>query len=93
MKWLKENAGTGSVSQHLVRVIARSGARGIILAHPGFTEAAIRTVREALGAMTVVLVTLEEIVAVLSDGRDLAGMLRAKVRAAVIDRQPFVRVA
>lgn len=41
--------------------------------------------------MTVVLVTLEEILGVLTRGDDMVGMLRTKIRAAVIDREPFRR--
>ena len=91
MKWLSETAGTGTVAQHLVRVMGRSGARGIIIANPGFSDAAIKTVRDALSTMTVVLVTLEEIVGTLTRGEDIAAMLRKKVHAAVIDREPFRR--
>lgn len=91
MKWLATTAGTGTVSQHMVRVMGRSGARGIIIANPGFSDAAVKIVRDALGQMTVVLVTLEEIVGVLSRGDDLVEMLRSKIRAAVIDRDPFRR--
>ena len=91
MKWLADTAGTGTVSQHMVRVMGRSGARGIIIANPGFSDAAVKVVRDALAQMTVVLVTLEEIVGVLSRGDDLVEMLRSKIRAAVIDRDPFRR--
>lgn len=91
MKWLGETAGTNVVAHHLVRVMGRNGARGIIIANPGFTEAAIKQVRDALGHMTVVLVTLEEIVGVLTRGDDLVEMLRSKIRVAVIDREPFRR--
>lgn len=44
-----------------------------------------------MGHMTVVLATLEEIVGVLTRGDDLVEMLRSKIRAAVIDREPFRR--
>jgi restriction system protein len=89
MKWLASNAGTGDVSQHMVRVMGRNGARGIFIANPGYTEAAIKVVRESLSAMTIVLVTLEEIVIALTRGDDVAELLRKKVHAAVIDRNPF----
>jgi hypothetical protein len=91
MKWLATTAGTDVVAHHLVRVMGRSGARGMVIANPGFSDAAIRQVRDAMGHMTVVLVTLEEIVGVLTRGDDLVEMLRSKIRAAVIDREPFRR--
>lgn len=91
MKWLGTTAGTDMVAPHLVRVMGRAGARGIVIANPGFSDAAIKQVRDAMSHMTVVLVTLQEIVGVLSRSDDLVEMLRSKIRAAVIDREPFRR--
>lgn len=91
MKWLASPAGTGAVAPHFVRVMGRSGARGMIIANPGFSDAAIKQARDAMSYMTVVLVTLEEIVGVLTRGDDLVAMLRSKIQAAVIDREPFRR--
>lgn len=91
MKWLGTTAGTDMIAPHLVRVMGRSGARGLVIANPGFSDAAIKQVRDAMSHMTVVLVTLQEIVGVLSRSEDLVDMLRSKIRAAVIDREPFCR--
>lgn len=75
----------------LAQLMGRSGARGMIIANPGFSDAAIKQARDAMSYMTVVLVTLEEIVGVLTRGDDLVAMLRSKIQAAVIDREPFRR--
>lgn len=89
MKWYASAIGVGEVSQHLVRVMNRGGGvRGMIIANPGYTDAAISTVRDALGTMTVFLVTLQDIVMALSRQEDLVELLRSRVQAATIDRRP-----
>lgn len=93
MKWHSTNLGNPEVSPHLVRLFGREGARGLIIANPGYSEPAIKIVREALRNRTVVLATLQEFVAVLTRDDDLAEMLRRKVRSAVIDREPLIDTA
>lgn len=91
MKWYAEAVGVGEVSPHLVRVMSRGGGvRGLVIANPGYTDAAITTVREASGLMTVVLITLKDIVMALSRGDDLGDLLRSRVRSATIDKRPYV---
>jgi len=90
LKWWAENIGVGDVSAHMVRIFGRDGARGIFIANPGFTEPAVKTVRDALRQKTMVLATLQEIVILLSNEGDLREMLRDKVRAAVIDSNPML---
>lgn len=89
MKWYANPVGVGEVSQHLVRVMNRGGGvRGMVIANPGYTDAAVTTVRDALGTMTVVLVTLQDIVMALTRKDDLVEMLRSRVQSATIDRRP-----
>ena len=91
MKWYAGPIGVGEVSQHLVRVMNRGGGvRGMIIANPGYSDAAITTAREALSTMTVFLITLQDIVMALSRRDDLVELLRSRVRSATIDRQPYV---
>lgn len=91
MKWYAGPIGVGEVSQHLVRVMNRGGGvRGLIIANPGYSDAAITTVREALGTMTVFLITLQDIVMALTRHDDLVELLRSRVHAATIERQPYV---
>jgi restriction system protein len=90
LKWWAENIGVGDVSAHMVRVFGRDGARGMFIANPGFTEPAIRAVRDALRQKTMVLATLHEIVMLLTNGGDLRELLRDKIRAAVIDSNPLL---
>ena len=89
MKWWEKPLGTGEVSQHLVRVFSRSGARGLLISYSGFTDPAIATCRENLARMVVALCGLQEVVQLLEREDDLAEFLRKKVRAAVIDKNPY----
>lgn len=92
MKWWNKPLGTGEVSQHLVRVFTRNCARGILIANPSYTDPAIVICRESLSRMVVTLCTLQEIVLLLEQERDLKDFLRAKVRAAIIDKNPFNQI-
>jgi restriction system protein len=90
VKWWSAPLGTGETAQHLVRVFSRDGARGLFISATGFTSAAVDQYRQALAQKVAVLCTLEEIVNVLNAGLDFADHLRDKVRAAVLDKNPFV---
>lgn len=93
MKWWDAPLGPGDTAQHLVRVFSRDGARGLFISASGYTPAAIQQYREALGQRTVVLITLEDIVKVLNEVADLAEMLRARVNAAIMDKEPLGKVS
>ena len=90
MKWLASNIGVPEVSQHLVRLFSREGARGLFIGYPGFSDAAITTCRDALGKLVITLATLEEIVNLLDHNGDLVEFLRTKTQLAMIERRPFV---
>jgi hypothetical protein len=91
MKWLKDRADKGDVSEQLVRVFSRSDARGIIVSASGFTNPAVTTCREALHHRVVVLCELEEFVRLLEQERGLREVLKAKINAAIIDKNPLYR--
>jgi restriction system protein len=88
-KWWGQNLGTGEVSQHTVRVASRSGMRGLYVVQPGYTDAAVTTIRDALQRGVFVLATVEELVVLLESDDSIADWLREKVRYAMIDRDPF----
>ncbi len=94
MKWWNTALGVGDVSQHLVRIFSRGGqARGIFFSYTEFTEPAITECRNALGGgAVVVLATLREVVSLLASRGDLKRWLKAKVNAAIADKQPYVLV-
>lgn len=91
MKWLKGRAGVPDVSGQLVRVFSRGEARGIIISALGFTAPAVTTCREALNNRVVIMCELQELVRLLEQGRDLREVLKAKIHAAIIDKNPLYR--
>lgn len=93
MKWWNSPIGTGEVSPHLVRVFSRGGqVRGLFISYTDFTEAAIAQCRDAIvQGRVVILSTLEEIVSLLNQEGEMKAWLKAKLKAAIVDKQPFVR--
>ena len=89
MKWWDKPLGTGEVSQHLVRVFTRNCARGILVSYSGYTDPAVHTCKESLAKMVVALCTLQELVRLVEREEDLKELLREKVQAAIIDKNPF----
>ena len=93
MKWWNVPIGVGDIAPHLVRVFSRGGqARGLFISYSDFSEPAIAQCRDAMirGAI-VVLSKLDEIVSLLTAEGDLKKWLKAKINAAIVDKQPFVR--
>jgi restriction endonuclease Mrr len=91
MKWHNEPIGRAEISPHLVSVFGRADARGAFISALGYTEPARTVVRDALSQKTYVLLELREIITALERETDLKDILRHKVRAAITDREPFVR--
>jgi hypothetical protein len=91
LKWWNTPLGTAEISTHLVRVYNRGGqARGIFISYSEFTNSAIKTCREALaGGAIIVLCKLQELVALLEREGDLESWLKAKVAAAIADKNPL----
>ena len=93
MKWWDSPLGPTEVSQHLSRIMLRSGVSGMFISSSDYTPAAVSMCRDFLQQRVLVLCTLREIVDVLNRDGDLLSMLRAKIRAAKLDRNPFKEVA
>jgi len=92
MKWVKEPIGTEKISQHLVRLFGRPGVRALFIASEGYAQTAIKQCREALSQKVIALTTLHEFVRLLERQDDLTTMLRKKVQAATIDKNPFLEI-
>jgi hypothetical protein len=92
IKWLSRTVSIEDVSRHLVRVYHRGTARGVFVSATEFSASALETCTEALQRTVVFLATLEEVFRLLRDQRDLTEFLRQKVRAAVVDKTPFLQV-
>lgn len=87
-KFYSANLGVGEVAQHMVRVSRRSGVRGMFVVHPGFSAAAIDSVKAELHRSVFVLATVEELVCVFESDVPFTDWLRNKARHAAIDRDP-----
>jgi restriction system protein len=92
MKWWHEPLGVGEVSNHLVRIYHRGQIRGIIISESGYTGPAISTCKDALKDIVIVLCKLEEIVMLLEHEKDLKAFFKAKINAAMIDKNPMAEV-
>ena len=92
MKWLKDSAGRGDVSPHLVSVYGRGDVRGLFISASGYSPAALVDAKTALATKTCVLMDLEEIVALLEREGELQALLQQKVVAAEADRNPFLKI-
>jgi restriction system protein len=92
MKWKKDKIGPDDIFAHLGRIYHRSGAQGIFISESGYTDAAILAAREALtGKAILVLADLGEFVDVLENDKDLNQHFKAKIKGAILDKQPFIK--
>lgn len=92
MKWLKDPVGIADFSPHLVRLFGRANASGIFISNSEFTEPVLKECANALNQRTMFLCALQEIVMLLQNEGDLLAFLRKKSQAAVVAKQPFLRI-
>lgn len=92
MKWLKRPVSVDDVSRHLVRVYGRGSARGLFVSATEFTGPAEAECRNALAQKVVTLATVEELLALLRDRRDLVQFVKKKVEGAMLDKIPFMKI-
>lgn len=90
---MEQALGRNEVSPRLVKLFARSEARGIFISSYSYTEPAITRCKDAMPLKTLVLCSLEETAHVLEQQASLKDLLKEKVRAAVIDKNPLFRRA
>lgn len=93
MKWWDKPIGVPEISQHLMRVYLRAEGRAVIISASNFTDPAVNICKKALQQKVVVLCSLQEIVFLLEQDGDLCEFIRKKVRAAIVDHEPFVNVS
>lgn len=91
LKWWNKPLGTPEVSPHLVKLFGRGGqVRGIFISYSEYTKPAITTCRQALaGGAVIVLCNIKEIVELFEKEKDLKKWLKAKVTAAIVDKNPY----
>jgi len=93
MKWWDKPLGPGDVAPHLNRLMLRNGVGGIFISSSDYTASALETCRDFLQQRVLVLCSVREVVDIMNRDADLVEMLRAKIRAAKLDRNPFKEVA
>jgi restriction system protein len=94
MKWLSEKVGPGDIAQHVTRVMHRGeGARGLFISATDYTPAAQKTLCEALNYRVHIATGLYEIIFALEKEADIRQLLRDKVQAAILDKNPMHFVA
>lgn len=92
MKWLKDPVGVNELASHMMRLYARSDARGLFISTSEFTKSVIAECVTHSTNKLMVLSSLREFVMLLMSERDLLQMLRTKVRAASLDKKPYLEV-
>ncbi len=92
MKWWSKPIGKAEISPHIVNVFSRGAGRGLFISASGYTKPAITTVKEALQHKVLIMCELREIITFVEQDRDLSELIREKVRAAQLDKNPFYSV-
>lgn len=92
MKWISGPVGVNHISRHFSRLFLRSDTRGLFIVAEGYAATTIEECRNALSKIVLALCSLQEFVALLEREGSLEDMLRAKVRAAELDKRPFHEV-
>jgi hypothetical protein len=90
MKWWKDPIGVPEVSQHLVRIYHRGHSRGIFISASNYTDPAILLCKESLQKTVICLASLNEIYFITENSTDLKQVLRDKITAAILDKNPFL---
>jgi len=89
MKWWDKLLGRAEVSPHLVSVYSRGEAGGIFISNSGYHDSAVAEYKTALTQRTVILVELQEIITLLEQDLPLLDLIRPKLQAATLSKQPL----
>lgn len=93
MKWTKSPIASNDIFAHLGRIYHRTSAHGIYISASGYTPSGIEATKEALhGNALLVLFELEEFVNIMEKEIDFNQYLRDKIKKAIIDKNPYVRM-
>lgn len=92
MKWLKGSVGVDELSSHFMRLYARPDVRGLFISSSDFANTCIAECKAHAANKTMVLSSLREFVLLLMNEGDLLEMLRVKIRAAVLEKRPFLEI-
>ena len=92
MKWKKDKIGSDDIYAHLGRIYHRTSAQGVFISASGYSDSAIIASKEALVNNAILILTdLEEFINVLDNEKDLVQYFKAKIRKAIIDKDPYTK--
>jgi hypothetical protein len=92
MKWKRDKIASDDIYAHLGRIYHRTSAQGIFISASGFTDSGIIAAKEALiNKAILILVDLAEFVDILDNEKDLIQHFKAKIRKAIIDKNPYTK--
>ena len=91
LRWSDRPLDFRQLAPHLVTLYGCPDLRGLLISSSGFTDQAIRDL-SSIQPQRLVLCQLQEIVLLLEEGRDLKGLLLAKLRAAETERRPWLPI-
>lgn len=94
MKWWQERIGKSEINDHIVRMQERGGrVSGLYISFSDYSAASITACHNALNyGIVVVLAKLEEIFRLLEIEGDLNRWLKTKIEAAILDKNPLMKV-
>lgn len=93
MKWWATNLGHQELAPHVSRLMMRAGVSGIFISSSDYTPSALELADGVLQQRVLILCTLREIVSLLEREGDLVEFIRAKVRAAKLNRMAFKEIS
>lgn len=92
MKWWASNLSAEVLAPHVSRLMMRAGVSGLYISSSEYTPSALELADSVLQQRVLVLCTLQEIVSLLEREGDLAEFIRAKVRAAKLNRMAYKKI-
>lgn len=93
MKWKKDPNNSDDIFSHLGRIYHRANAHGIFISASGYTPSGLTAAKEALiKNALLILMDLEEFVKVIEGEIDFRNYLRDKIKAAIIEKDPYKRM-
>lgn len=90
MKWWSKAMARGDVSSHLVSVFNRGDVGGIFISNSPYHPSVVEDYKLALTKTTVFLVELREIVMLMERDLPLLELLKPKLHAASLQKDPLV---
>lgn len=93
MKWKQDSISNNDIFTHLGRIYHRANAHGIFISASGYSPSGIIAAKEALVRNALLIMfDLEEFVKVIEGEVDFKNYLRDKIKAAIIEKEPYKKL-